>query len=91
LRQLKIKNVKVPEDIAMVGFSNSELMDLFNPPLTTVRQPAFEMGQVATEMLIDLIESRRPVTEYEKRVLPTQMQIRDSSSLKKGVSRGMGK
>lgn len=91
LRQLKLENVRVPEDIAMVGFSNSELMDLFNPPLTTVRQPAFEMGQVATEMLIDLIESRRPVTEYEKRVLPTQMQIRDSSSLKKGVSRGVGK
>jgi LacI family transcriptional regulator len=79
LRQLKAKGIRVPEDIAIVGFSNSELMDLLNPPLTIVRQPAFEMGQVATEMLINLIESRRPVTEFERRVLPTEILIRDSS------------
>lgn len=83
LRQLKARGIRVPEDVAMVGFSNSEFMDLFNPPLTTVRQPAFEMGRVATEMLINLIESRRPVTEFEKKVFPTQMQIRDSSTLKR--------
>lgn len=79
LRSLKTRGLRVPEDIAMVGFSNSKLFDLFNPPLTIVKQPAFEMGRVATEMLLNLIESRRPVTEFEKKVLPTQMTIRDSS------------
>lgn len=79
LRLLKKRGIKVPEDIAMVGFSNAKLLDLFDPPLTIVKQPAFEMGQIATEMLLNLIESRRPVTEFEKRVLPTQMTIRDSS------------
>ncbi len=79
LRVLRAKGIRVPQDIAIVGFSNSELMDLLNPPLTIVRQPAFEMGRVATELLVNLIESRRPVTDFERRVLPTEMLIRDSS------------
>lgn len=83
LRLLKSKGIRVPQDVGIVAFSNSELMDLFNPPLTTVRQPAFEMGQIATELLINLIESKRPVTEFEKKVLPTQMLIRDSAVGKK--------
>lgn len=59
---LKKMNIKIPEDIAVVGFTNSSIPDIFDPPLTTIRQPAFEMGQVATELLIQLIESKRPVT-----------------------------
>ncbi len=73
LQNLKIK---VPDDIAIVGFSNSDVLDLFNPPLTSVRQPAFEMGQLATEMLLKLIEAKYPVEEFEKRVLETDLCVR---------------
>ncbi len=79
LRLLKARGIRVPEDIAIVGFSNSELFDLFNPPITIVRQPAFEMGQIATEKLLEIIESKYPVTEFERIILPTTMTIRDSS------------
>jgi LacI family transcriptional regulator len=44
-----------------------------------VRQPAFEMGQVSTDLLIQLIESKRPVKDFEKRVLPPQLFIREST------------
>ena len=73
LQNLKIS---VPHDIAIVGFSNSDVLDLFNPPLTSVRQPAFEMGQLATEMLLKLIEAKYPVEEFEKRVLATELCVR---------------
>jgi LacI family transcriptional regulator len=73
LQNLKIS---VPQDIAIVGFSNSDVLDLFNPPLTSVRQPAFEMGQLATEMLLQLIEAKYPVEEFEKRVLATELCVR---------------
>lgn len=73
LQNLKIS---VPHDIAIVGFSNSDVLDLFNPPLTSVRQPAFEMGQLATEMLLQLIEAKYPVEEFEKRVLATELCVR---------------
>ncbi|HMI78200.1 MAG TPA: LacI family DNA-binding transcriptional regulator [Ferruginibacter sp.] len=82
LTALKSIGLKVPDDMAVVGFSNSALVELFNPGLTAVKQPAFEMGQVATELLIKLIESKRPVTEFEKVVLQTELFVRDSSANK---------
>jgi LacI family transcriptional regulator len=76
---LKTMNIKVPEDIAIAGFTNSDVAELFNPPLTVVRQPAFQMGQMATEMLIKTIESKRPIEEYITEELETELIIRASS------------
>ncbi len=62
--------------IKIAGFTNSAVVDLFNPPITAVRQPAFEMGQAATQLLIKLIESKYPVTDFETRVLDTELIIK---------------
>ncbi len=80
LNALKSIGLAIPDDIALVGFSNSPLVELLSPALSAVKQPAFEMGQVATELLIKLIESKRPVTEFEKVVLQTEIFKRDSSA-----------
>ena len=79
LMQLHKLGFKIPEDIALLGFTNTGLAEVLSPSLSSVYQPAFEMGKKATEMLINLIESKRPVTEFEKIVLPTEVIIRDSS------------
>jgi len=79
LSQLRKMRICIPGDIALVGFTNSISADIFNPALTAVVQPALEMGKLAMEMLIQIIESRRPVTHFEKRVLETELMIRDSS------------
>jgi LacI family transcriptional regulator len=76
LSQMKIK---IPEQIALAGFTNSVNADIFNPPLTTVLQPAFEMGKIATELLIQIIESKQPVTHFEKIILDTKLIVRGSS------------
>ncbi|WP_316748536.1 LacI family DNA-binding transcriptional regulator [Pedobacter gandavensis] len=76
LTVLKKFNISVPEEISISGFSNSDVLDLFKSPLSSVRQPAYEMGCMATEMLIKLIESKYPVTEFENRVLDTELVIR---------------
>jgi LacI family transcriptional regulator len=65
--------------VGLIGFTNTNLGDLFLTPLSVVRQPAFEIGQNATELLIHMIESKRPVTEFETRVLETELIIRESS------------
>jgi LacI family transcriptional regulator len=80
LTALARRNVRIPDDIALVGFTNSPLTEVFHPPMSSIRQPAFEMGQVAMEMLIQIIESKRPVTEFETRVLNTELTIRASSA-----------
>ncbi|MEO8666372.1 MAG: substrate-binding domain-containing protein, partial [Ignavibacteria bacterium] len=56
-----------------------------NPSLTVVKQPAFEMGQTATELLINLIESKRAITEFETVMLQTELIVRDSTEKKDAV------
>ena len=70
---LKKTNPEVAHKIAIAGFTNSNLVDLFSPSLTSVKQPAFEMGRVATELLISMIEAKRPVTEFETKVFDTEL------------------
>ncbi len=82
LTALKALKIKLPEEMGLVGFTNSALVELIEPSVTAVKQPAFEMGQTATELLIQLIESKRPVTEFETRVLETELFIRHSSAPK---------
>jgi LacI family transcriptional regulator len=79
LTALAKRKIKVPDSMGIVGFTNSLLADIFHPPLTSIRQPAFEMGQVAMEMLIQIIESKHPVTKYETKVLNTELSVRSSS------------
>ncbi|MFI5452788.1 LacI family DNA-binding transcriptional regulator [Pedobacter sp. UC225_61] len=78
LSVFKNLNISVPNDMAIAGFSNSDVLDLFNPSLTSVRQPAFEIGQLATQMLLQLIEAKYPVEEFEKKVLDTSLFVRNS-------------
>ncbi|MFN2440578.1 MAG: LacI family DNA-binding transcriptional regulator [Chitinophagaceae bacterium] len=66
--------------LGFTGFTNTQVGDLFSPPLTVVRQPALEIGQAATELLIQIIESKRPVTEFETKVFDTSLIIRESST-----------
>lgn len=82
LKSFKRRGIKVPDDISLVGFSNSDLAELIDPPLTIVRQPAYDMGKDATELLLQLIESKRPTKEFEKRILTPELQIRESSMKK---------
>ena len=85
-KNIKEKRIKVPDDVSVVGFSNTDIAELIDPPLTVVRQPAFEMGKDATELLLQLIESKRPIKEFEKRILTPELQIRESSIKKMAVA-----
>lgn len=82
LNKLKIK---IPDDIALIGYTNTTFADVLNPPLSSVYQPGFEMGQKAMERLLNIILSKRPVTEFETLILPTQLFVRASTSSKRPV------
>ncbi len=56
--------VRIPEDVALVGFDDMLLSAHKRPPLTTVFQPFPELGRRATELLFWLIETPRPVAAY---------------------------
>jgi LacI family transcriptional regulator len=80
--------LRVPEDVALVGFDDTAPAAFMHPPLTTIGQPFFEMGQRATTLLLDTVNARRqpapswrtsqreaaPVREF----LPTRLVVRTS-------------
>ncbi len=76
---LRRQGQPISESVGIAGFSNFNSADLFCPSLTTIRQPAFEMGRAAAELLIDLIERKVPPSGFTKKVFPTQLNIRDST------------
>lgn len=82
LTTLKNKNVRIPEDVSLIGFTNLKVASMLSPSLSTVFQPALEMGQSSAELLLDLIEgkSKMPVT-YKTVKLQTELMLRDSSLL----------
>jgi DNA-binding LacI/PurR family transcriptional regulator len=87
LRILKKEKIKVPEDISLIGFSNSELTDLIDPPLSIIKQPAFEMGEVSTRLLLQMIESKRPITDFFTKALTPELVINESSDYKRPIKK----
>jgi len=83
LREVKNRNIRVPDDMPLLGYSNSDLTDLLSPSLTIVRQPAFKMGEIATDLLLQLIESKRPTKDFQRQVLQTELFVGESSMRKK--------
>ena len=60
MRSLKGRGVSIPREVEVVGFDDIEAARLVEPPLTTVAQPAFEMGRESARLLLRLIEGMRP-------------------------------
>jgi LacI family transcriptional regulator len=76
LEYCKGAGLRVPEDVSIVGFDDIPVAVLLTPRLTTVSQPAVEMGYRATTLLLDLIKGG--VVHHNDELLPVVLQIRDS-------------
>ena len=58
IKALKEKGIKVPNDVKVIGFDNISISQYIDPPLTTIGQPIYEMGEEAVNMLLGLIEKK---------------------------------
>ena len=68
---------RVPDDVSVVGFDDIALAAYFDPPLTTVRLPAFELGQAAGRALLDRIADRAVAL---RTLLPAELIVRGSTA-----------
>lgn len=79
IQVIKKQNLKIPEDISIIGFTDDPVSALIEPALTTVAQPSHEMGECAAKLLIDQIkgycEAARTVT------LDTKLVLRNTTKL----------
>lgn len=78
LRYAQKRGIMVPEQLSLVGFDDTMMASYSVPSLTTVRQPKYELGQQAAQILLRRIQGdRSPVTHL---TLPTKLIVRESSA-----------
>lgn len=77
LYELKRRGLRVPQDVSITGFDNVKVSAYMDPPLTTVDQPAYEMGRRAVDVLAQLI-NRQPL-QRTREILPFQLLERGST------------
>lgn len=77
--RFKEAGLRIPEDVALVGFSDTPAARLLDPPLTTVYQPAYEMGRAAFGLLMDELAADPAKFEPRTVVLPTELMERGTS------------
>jgi DNA-binding LacI/PurR family transcriptional regulator len=84
MRAVKDAGLKVPDDVAFVGFDDQPLPTKPDPELTTIRQPVYRLGGRAVETLIELIENGADAARSI--IMETQLIVRQScgSSHKRG-------
>ena len=80
---LKQAGVRIPEDIAFVGFNNDPVSTVVEPTLTTVNYPGYEMGQIAARNLIDHLNGASSIHSTNTIILRSELMIRDSSVRRK--------
>jgi len=78
--------LKMPNDIAFAGFDDFDMAEFTSPPLTVVRQPAQEMGRVATNLLFDRIARGELPQTGNRIVLPVEIVLRRSCGCKNRTS-----
>lgn len=76
---LKKAGIRIPEDIAVVGFNNDPVSMVIEPNLTTINYPGYEMGAIAARNLIGYLNGSKPVRSTQTIVLRSDLIIRASS------------
>jgi len=79
LYTVKHAGYRIPEDIAICGFTNGQRAIACDPMLTTVEQRGHRVGEEAAEILINKVEGLSPMEKVEKRVVKTRLVIRGTT------------
>jgi LacI family transcriptional regulator len=74
LRALKERGLRCPADVQVVSSDDSEWLDVFTPPITTVVQPSFAMGEHAADLLLKRMQ--QPSRKFENIVLNPELHVR---------------
>ena len=78
MQAARARGLRVPEDVSIVGFDDSEHAPIVTPPLTSVRQPRAEMGRIAVSLLTRLLDGQR--VEALRVELATKLVVRASTA-----------
>ena len=71
--------ILIPEQLKVITFSNLDTAPILSPSLTTVTQPAFEMGRTAASILFKALKKKKSAINNEKIVIPSVLIQREST------------
>lgn len=71
--------IKIPEDLKVISFSNLQTAVILNPSLTTITQPAYEIGKEAALVLCDLMENKASIERCDEIILNSELIVRNST------------
>ncbi len=78
IKNIKKKGWKIPEDVAVIGFSNWPISSIYEPSVSTIDQPGYEMGRRSAQLLIEQIKDKENIS-IKKDILPVELIERESS------------
>ena len=78
LHALSTLKVRVPEEIAIIGFDDFDMADIFHPAITVVRQPGDAMGRIGAELLFSRLATSKRQEKPKLIVLPVELVVRRS-------------
>lgn len=82
MQAIKEAGLKIPNDIAVVGFSNWRFSSLVEPKLSTIMQPGMDIGKEAARLLIERLRNKDAPSEIITKIIPTKLIVRESSRKK---------
>lgn len=78
LHALNELGISIPRELALAGFDDFDMADIFNPAVTVVRQPLHELGRTAAAMLFAQLQHAQTPAKAQRKVLPVQLIVRKS-------------
>jgi LacI family transcriptional regulator len=88
LQVMKLLKVRIPQDVALIGFDDVDLGNVLNPTLTTVSQSALDLGYRGAMLLFERIRNPKMDIGFAKIILPTKLIIRESCGCTEAFSTG---
>jgi LacI family transcriptional regulator len=79
LQELSHRGIKIPEEVAVVGFDDLEWAEIVYPPLTTVAQRPYEIGRTAFNLLLERLQSKEKHGYKEVRIA-VELKVRESAN-----------
>ena len=73
--------LNIPNDIKLISFSNLQTAAILNPSLTTITQPAYDIGREAASVLFQLMENKGPLHRNGDVVLNSELIVRNSTQM----------
>ena len=82
MRTLKEHGIRIPDDIAIVGFNNDAISRIVEPTLSTIDYPGIELGKIAAQSLMDHLKGEKNIRQTSTIIVRSELLVRGSSQKK---------